>query len=362
MPHSFSSSISLAEEDDAEMKRQMAGRGLTNRSEFFRALLWEHAGGRNPDRKPGTATGAADPSITGTLIAAHVREKIAGMAGVQAPAGDDYPWMDVAGYGLALSVAQNRMDEIRAGTLPLVPGDALAAGLDPHGKKAWDLYEATLPLFFQALLGTERPAAVDARYDPLDSVDGQHAGAIRGEVASRGYVYPDGDTAKYVRLAVRTASQEVPVLVPAGLGGEGMAAGMTVYAAGVFRVARRKVEMRACKCVMERIEGYDAIYGLADDWGFPDAAATEAVLMLRKMYGADAPAAAPAFRRYAEMSRDSIGDGAMLEIPGSKSAWLNPEEVRAGPENEAGVRECIRLWPSAVRRHLVPNAHASGWQ
>lgn len=340
--------ISVTDDDREMLDNLMAKRGIKNRSRMFRRMLQtEAAAAPNSDL---TDLARREPGIDGTPAATALRNAIAGMAGLQAATGDDYPGMGLAGYNLALVVAEHHVDEIMSGTLPMVHDDALAADLDPYGKNAWELYTAALPEFFRVVLGLDSPPAPDIRYDPLDSVDGQHAGAIRGEAVSCYQVYPDGDTTRYVKIEVRTSSQVVPVLVPAGLGGEVVAAGMTVYAAGVFTVARQKVMMRAIKCTTVRIGGYDSVYDLAGRWGLPDAAAGEIISTLRGKHGGEAVKYAPAFVRYAEMDRDMSGKDLVLEMPGGGRVSLDERHVRSGTGGWAAVRECIRLWPRVFEK------------
>lgn len=326
----------------------MTKRGIKSRSKMFRIMLRDgEQGAPNPDLED---LAGREPGIDGTILAAAARKIIAGMAGLQVATGDDYPGMGNTGYCLALVVAGQHMDEIMSGTLPMVHDDVLAADLDPYGKKTWELYTVVLPEFFQVVLGLDGPPAMDIRYDPLDSVDGQHAGAIQGEAVSYCEVYPDGDTARYVKIEVRTASQVVPVLVPAGLGGEGVAAGMTVYAAGVFTVARQKVMMRACKCVGVRMDGYDAIYNLADQWGLTDAAAGEIINMLRGNHGDEAAKYAPVFVKYARMDRRVSWEDRVLEMPDGGLVSLDEKHIRSGPGGWRAIRECTKMWPRVFQR------------
>lgn len=347
MPRSFSTSISLLDKDYAVMERLMAELGTRNRSELVRTLMWERIKEPVPGREP--ATGAADPAIIGTQVAACVREKIAEMAGVQEPAGADYPGMGVAGYELALIIAQNHMTEILAGTIPMVYDDAHAAGLDPHGQNAWGLYTVALPGFFKVALELDKPPAVDMRYDPLELVDGQHAGAVKGEVVSSSQVYPDNDTAMYTKLVVRAGRQEVPVLVPAGLGGGDVAVGATVYAGGVFTVIRQKVVMRACKCAVVRPDGFEAIYGLLERWGVDEQAADGVIHVLRRCHGGRATEYADVFGRYVEIDQESEREMLMLKIPGGRLR-LQWGDVRSKPPGLEAIQECTKLWSRVFGR------------
>lgn len=350
MPRSHSTSVSLTEEDKEELDRRMAEYGIHNRSEMIRRLLWESVGKRNPNQKPSTAAGvgAADPGINGTPTAVHVVEKIATVAGVQAPAGADYPRMDAAGHNLALVVSRNHMGEIAAGTLPVVGDDALAAGLDPHGRRAWEIYTETLPGFFQVLLGLDRPPKPDVRYEPLDSVDGQYAGAVSGEVVSCGQIYPDGNTIKYVKMEVRTAAQTVPVLVPATEVREIVEDGMMVYAAGVFAVSRQKVVLRASKCAGVRIDGYGPIYDLMDEWGLSNADATKVIRTLEAHCGQAAPDYVNMFVAYARMDRD--GNWSLtLDGPGGEKVRLDWSDLRRAKPGKDAVLQCTGRWPRVAR-------------
>ncbi len=357
--------ISVTAGDKEELKRQMAERGIRCRSKMFRDMLW---GGDGSSPNHNTADPASPTSVTGeeqardgTMVATALRDAIAKMADMHAAAEDGYPSMGLAAYELAMVVARNHMGDIATGTLPMVGDDARAAGMDPHGRQAWELYTETLPGFFRVLLGLDRPPEPDVRYEPLDSVDGQHAGAVRGEVVSCRQVYPDGNTIKYVKLEVRTAAREtVPVLVPASMVLEEMGAGMTVYAAGVFAVMRQKVVMRACKCAGVRIDGYGPIYELTGEWGLSGAAANAVINMLQESHGSMAPDFAPAFAEFARMDRSVRGWDLAVEGPGGKRMYLDSRDLRRNQPGADAIRECIGLWGRVVHHAKVAGIVISG--
>lgn len=340
---SFPITVSVTASDVEKMDGMMKRRRIRKRSEMFRVML--AAMDAHPDL---AKLAGAEPVMDGTAVAALARREVAALAGRKPAAGADHMGMGLAAYELALAVARSHMDEILAGVMPVTHGDALAASLDPHGRRAWELCTAVLPRFFQAVLGLDRTPTADMRYEPLDSVDGQYAGVVCGEAVHRSRVYPDGDTIQYVRLDVRTASQTVQVLVPADRLAQDVEVGMTVRAAGVFAVVRQRVVMRACRCRVVRTDGYGAVYGLADEWGLGEAAAARVIRMLKDRHGPDAAAHAEPFAAYARLDRASWN--LVLEMPGGVRVGLDPAHVRAGPPNHAGITECMRLWPRVVCR------------
>lgn len=351
MPNTSSLSISVTVEEKQELERLMAEHGIRGRSDMFRRMLQsaKAIGGAKMDLDFAALT-SREPVMDGTAMAGLARSEMARIAGIPVVTGADYPGMGLAAYELALVVARNHMAEISSGTLPVVGDDALAAGMDPHGRRAWELYTETLPGFFTVLLGLDRPPKPDVRYEPLDSVDGQHAGAVRGEVVSCNQVYPDGNTIKYVKLEVRTPAQTVPVLVPAGTMREDVDVGMVVYAAGVFAVARQKVVLRACKCAGIRTDGYDEIYGLMAEWGLSDAPAARIIRMLQERHGRDAKVYGRVFARYARMDKSVRVWDLVIDGPDGERMHLDPADVRGSPPGPDAVRECMRLWGAVIAR------------
>lgn len=362
MGKNYTVSLSLNDADIEMMDSLMTSRGTHNRSALMRNIIREAAGGieeRSADRPTVEGTdgtpaknmgGTPTENMGGTPVAELVLAEIASLAGTRAPDGADLPAMSVAGYNLALVAARRHIDEILDGTLPLVPDDVSDAGQgDPHSREVWDLYHDVLPRFFQLFLGASMPA-VDLRYGPLDEVDGQHAGAVRGSVVSKTSTYPANDTTKYVKLVVGAGTQDVPVVMPAGMCPAGVEPGVVVYTAGTFDASRQRVEMRAHKCTVERIEGFDVLYEMAGDWGCPAVAATRAALMLRRIHGRDAVRMTDVFRKYAEIDHESADMDMVLSMPNGTNVWLGRDDIRSGTRNEVGFMECVRLWPVVVRR------------
>ena len=331
----------MTEDDYEVLERLMTKHCIKKRSEMIRHLLRvEGEAALNRD----IANLGGEPVIAGTAVAASVRNAIAEISGVPAVTGADYPGMGVAGYELALIIAQNHMAEILAGTIPMVYDDAHAAGLEPYGRKAWMLYMVALPEFFRVVLELAEPPAADMRYGPLEVVDGQYAGAVKGEVLSSSQVYPDNDTAKYAKLEVQAGRQVVPVLVPAGLGCGDIEVGATVYAGGAFTVIRQNVVMRACKCVVVRPDGFDAVYDLVERWGLDDQAADGVIRVLRRCHGDQATEFAPVFEKYTEIDQESAKAMRVLEMPAGGRLPIKWSDVRSEPPGPEAVRECTRLW------------------
>lgn len=65
---------------------------------------------------------------------------------------------------LALALSECRAQEIRAGTIPLVPEDMRCIGLDVHNMEVWEIYTEQLPRLYEAILG--RRMRTDLGYDP----------------------------------------------------------------------------------------------------------------------------------------------------------------------------------------------------
>lgn len=157
-------SIRLTPEDRRLLERCVVESGMT-RSCFFRRLLQDRANGMYGN-------------VNHAISAAVLRSEIAGLANLQAPGGI-YPAMTIRAYDPALVAARTSMDEILSGTLPMVGDDARTAGWDPYAEGTRWFYMRVLPKFFKTLLRLDRPPTVDARYEPFEMVDGQHAEPFR---------------------------------------------------------------------------------------------------------------------------------------------------------------------------------------
>ncbi len=127
--------------DRAEMDRQMRELRVNNRSEMFRMLLWAHAAA--------TARSGHIPHPD----AVRAREEIAGLLGMGRRECQKWPDIGRRGHGLALTVARHHMAELMAGMIPVSGEDARDAGISPYGGEARRLYMGVLPEFFGAALG-----------------------------------------------------------------------------------------------------------------------------------------------------------------------------------------------------------------
>lgn len=332
--------ISVDDQVCADMERVRQLLGAKSRSDMFRHLIYHILEENDTETTPHTTQGIEDSEL-----AAMARSMMAGMAGVT-PAEGGYPAMDVTAYEAALVVARRHMEDIQSGILPMVEKDVHAVGLDPYGKHAWDMYMEILPTFYGVLLGCSKPD-VDIRYTPLPMIDGQCAGAIQGEIISCDQTYPDDDTTLYTQLQVDAGPQQVRVLAPAKLGTD-LAPGMTVYAAGMFRISDKKVTVRANKCVMVRLEGYDTIYELANTWSLSNAASSGIIHMLRECHGEAAPEFAPTFVAY--MGMDKTSNNRTLVMPGGGRLVIERSLARSGPPGLDGMRECMAMWQGVLYR------------
>ena len=324
--------------DDTHMRKLynlMARHHIDNRSRMFRTML----------DMADMGLAGSEPVIDGTGVAGLARREIAGMAGMEPPVSADYPGMGITAYDLALAAARSHSEEILGGVIPMTYEDAVSSGLDPHGRQAWELYHTILPRFFRTVWNMRVRPVPDMRYEPLNSVNGQYMGSICGEVLSRDCTYPDGNTTRYEKLAVRTATQNITVLVP-GMPPD-IAPGVNVYAAGIFVVVRQKVVMRACKCHVVRGQ-WEAIYGLTGEWGLGDGAAAHIIRMLKRRHGADAPKFAEPFASFARLDCSSHDLSVMM--PDSKCTILGSGDVRATPPGPEAVKQCIKLWARVVWR------------
>ena len=336
-------SMSAGEWDD--LSRLAHKRGVS-RSNLIMSFITAglHAGGV----PAGNANTHAD--INDTVVGAKSRGVIAGLLGITAWPDGGYPPMGLDAYGLALVVAERHGGRMRDGAIPMMREDAAAAGLDPDAKETWSVYMGVLPEFFRLMLGTEKSPLVDVLYEPLDTVDGQGSGSIEGIVESCGEIYPDNNTKWYMGMVLRTRRQRVRVLVPAGCGGDGVTAGLTVYAAGTFEVERRNVVMRAHKCVVRRVPGFDEVYDAAAGWGVPDVVASQAVAVLLECHGASALEYSQPFASYLAADRTTMPAGGMLQMPGGWPVKLYGSDVRATPDGVDAFRWCALRWPALAQR------------
>lgn len=257
--------------------------------------------------------------------------------------------VDVSALGLAAAVAGRHMDELRAGVLPMVNADAADAGLNPHGRETYRLYTEVLPGVFRDLLGVK--PAPEIRYAPLGVVNGEYFGAIRGTVTSHQVVYPDRHgTSRYVQMSVRNARQEMAVLVPAGRGADGASPGLRVYVPGVFESVHGNVRMRAERCLVCRVAGFDRTYGIADRWGVDNAVAGRAVAMLFRVHRTDAAEYDAMFAGFLELRSGYMGFEQDLRTPGGSRLTVLRSEAREAPDGPEAFAQCTELWPAIVSR------------
>lgn len=346
-------SISLTADDASTLKRVMSKNGMTNRSDLVRMLVRKADAGA---AKAGMLAGLnrGEPDISGTPSAAGIRELISKMAGVPVAAGVDYPGMDLTAYDVALVVARAHLDEIRAGVLPMVDEDMVSIGLNPYGEDVWAIYMEALPEFFRVLFGLDRPPTTDIRYEPLERVDGQDFGAVRGEAVSCDTIYPHGEKRMYVRVVLEVGGTRVVVVAPGS--GLGVVVGMPVYAAGRFAVSRRRIMLRASKCVTARVDGFGLLYEMAERWGLSELAAYRVVEMLRQRHGDRAPDFCRSFVAYMGMHEAMSRVSLSLEMPTGMSVLLRYDDVRASPDGEKAMQECVTLWPRVMAKAEVVGA------
>lgn len=344
-------SISMTRDDTVMMDKAAAERGMS-RSELVRWMFGNIAeSGQHDDTSIQAGNNhAKDADINASASAAKLRDDIAGLLGIVSPPDDGYPAMGLNAYDLALTVSERHTENVRAGSIPMVHDDAAAAGLDPDGQETWRLYMDVLPEFFGVLLGHDGRPLVDVRYEPLDAVDGQGSGAIEGIVESCDDAYPDGDTTRYIEMDLRMRDQTVRVLVPRGCGADSVTPGLTVYVAGTFGAERRKIVMRARKCVVRRVPGFDEVYKVADRWGVPDVVASQAVLVLRECHGQNAPQFSVPFATYLATDHTAMPTNENLMMPEGWPIRLYKSDLRAAPEGMDAFRWCALHWPSLAKR------------
>ena len=341
--------VSMTADERDGLDRIAKERG-TSRSGLVRSIFIPHMCDNGACPEDGTVEpGAA--SINHTVAAAKLRSVVAKLLGADSPSDTGYPPMSLDAYNLVLVVAGRHGKRMRAGSMPMMRDDVVAAGLDPDSKETWHLCMVVLPEFFRVLSAGKNPPAVEVLYEPLDTVDGQGSGSIEGVVESCGEVYPDNNTKLYIGMVLRTARQRVRVLAPTGCGGDNVAVGITVYAAGTFDVERRRVVMRAYKCVVRRVPGFDEVYAVARRWGVHDAVAGQAVAALQECHGASAPEFSQAFASYLLIDRATMPSGGMLQMPDDWSVKLYKSDIRAAPDGVDAFRWCALHWPSLARRN-----------
>ena len=350
--------FSVTERDRDEIKRQMhqMDPDLNSRSKAFRHLLWAHGAAIGA----GVGAGEPDPDVVRAL------DEISGLAGAGPEAREAWPVLSKAGYRLAAAVARRHMGELSAGRMPVVEEDAQAAELNPNVKDTWRMYSDILPAFFAAALGLAGPPKMDVRYRPMPVVDEKWVGAVSGRVLSVVETYKK-DIKRVFRLTVQTEGQELKVEVPHAIGGDKIRTGMNVYAAGGFtREHRGKLRMDATCFRFARAGGFEPLYEMVERWGASDEAAAGVVARLRQLYRNDgAPEKmAAAFCRYAELSRDD--PDAMWETFDGFKIPVPPYMLRSEPPGDAGLTECLMMWPEAVnllgRAGMFPKwAATRGW-
>lgn len=346
---STSMSMTVAEMD---MLDRTAAERKVSRSGLIRSALRPiiEPGNHDNDGEPDGSIHNQETDVNTRTFAVRLRNHIAGLLGIVSPPDTGYPAMSLDAYDLALTVSERHTEDVRAGSIPMVHDDAVAAGLNPDGRETWGLYMDVLPDFFGVLLGPDSHPLVDVRYETLDDVNGQGSGAIEGVVESCDDVYPDGDTMRYVEMDLRMPSQTVRVLVPRGSGADEVTPGLTVYVAGMFAIERRKIVMRARKCVVRRVPGFDEVYAVADRWGVPDVVASQAVLVLRECHTKNATRFSEPFAAYLAADHVTMPVGMNLMMPDGWPIKIFKSDLRAAPEGMDAFRWCATRWPSLARR------------
>ena len=307
--------------------------------------------GKNRSRSLGTLLRFAEKYLAagGSLDAPPAGTDGCGVAAAVVGAVESRPGTGADAIGLAAAVAGRRIDELRAGVLPMVDADAAGAGLNPHSRETYRLYTKVLPGIFRDSLGVD--AAPVIRYSPLAVVNGEHFGAIRGTVTSHQVVYPDSDgTGRYVQMSVRNARQEMVVMVPAGQGADGASPGLKVYVPGVFESVRGSVRMSAESCLVCRVAGFGMTYGIADRWGVDNAVAGRAVAMLRRVHRSDAAVYDSMFAGFLELRSGYMGFERDLPTPGGSRLTVLRSEAREAPDGAGAFAQCTELWPAIVSR------------
>ena len=232
--------FSLNNKDVERMKEMKAEYGVTGNTEFLRKLLHD-----SPRQEPGR--------VRNNLLTSYVIRDIVQQLGIRQPS-VKIPPQSIDCLELALIIAKHHADQLRAGVIPLTPTDIQEYGLDVHGRRVWELYNKEILNFFSLILGQDG-MRIDLRYDPIQNVNGEYAGAVQGEVMSMDYYYIPGTTRQMKILVVFMDRVGIKLYALTDICPNALDVGVTVFAAGVFGVEGRKLVMEVSKITLLQGEG-----------------------------------------------------------------------------------------------------------
>lgn len=252
----------------------------------------------------------------------------------------EYPPCSADGLEQSLAVATHHTSDVLAGVIPLVPDTVRSAGLDPHSKHAWDIYHRELVPLFTALL--RRPVSVDPRYEPLDIITGQYAGAVVGTVTDRTRLHPIGEAIRVVQYTLDSGARRIHIRLR-GDGHPLVGVGTTIYVAGVFVVGPGRggsLHIQGTKLTLQHTPGFEAVYKLARQCNATDIQAAKAVEMLHSVHGEQAAGMVDVFVQWCR--------GAHRLIPAKKEYDFMVR--RQDVHNDTGFERYVELWPGVWDR------------
>ena len=149
-----------------------------------------------------------------------------------------------------------------------------------------------------------------------------------------------------MRMSMLVGGEPLTVMAK-NMGVSDVAVGMTVRAAGTFRVYRQKIVVEARQCEVIRPEGFEPLYEAARRWGV--------VGDSRPRRGGGVAAARQQGRLVQPPVRGLPGDvwehaEREPDTGDARKGWYFPSdgELRASPDGEEALRECVRRWPAIV--------------
>lgn len=302
----------------------MVGKNIQSPTALFRTLLRETVAPR-----------ALVRTDTQSVIYREVARRLDVEASVT-----ECPLCSADGLEQSLAVATHHTSDVLAGVIPLVPDTVHEAGLDPHSKYAWDTYYKELIPLFTAIL--RRPMSVDLRFEPLDFVAGQYAGAVVGTVTDRTRLHPIGEAIRAVQYTLDSGARRLHVRLR-GDGHPLVGVGATIYVAGVFVVGPGRggsLQIHGTKLTLRHTPGFEAVYKLARQCNAADIQAARAVEMLHSIHGEEAAGMADVFVQWCR------GAHRLVPIKKEYDFVVRRQDVH----NDTGFERYIELWPGVWDR------------
>lgn len=313
----------------------------SNKSKFMRDALFLYIDAKENQRVP---------IDVGDDIAAGYRNMIATLLGCPTPPETGYPLMGRDAYTLAYTLSLRHPHRVRGGKIPMVPADAVAAGLDPDAPTTWKLYIDTIPRFFCTLFqaGTIHPIVVE--YPTLDRVDGEGSGIITGHVISCETVQ-DIHRRCITRMSIQTKQAVIYANLPAGYGGDDIIPGMYVSVAGPFHVEDEHILVQVFIYTTPEPPGFDEIYYTAKKYGVSHITACQAVAALQVCHGKRAPLYSGAFISYVHMEQENSPMFCMLQMPHGWPIKIYQTDMRSGSITyEEAFCRCMSHWRILAER------------